>query len=302
MVKRLLCVLLSMTLVWASGALAEDTGPVMTVVQGESGVPLWETPGKEAVQLLLVPSGAYVTDCVEAHGGFTCCTYDGKRGYIATQYLEPLDTEAARGCTALDYLPDLPSYEALCATGSHVLQHRVWTHVVVVQRAECETHEEIMAVCYDAGMKPVWQAKAASEEVTELTMTDAFVSGTQLVMFVAGQGFTAYDIGPDGGCAWVQTSPEAQQVSGSICWAVGRDGRMYVCGAEDPAPICMDADGSLLWRGDHQAHALVRPWRMVLTATGLDVYDDSCPEEDNCCDVVSYDWNGTLTHIERKIP
>lgn len=300
MMKRLLCAVLMSALIGATGCLAEDTGPVMTVVQGLAGVPLWEAPSQESAQLLLVPSGAYVTDCVAADDGFRCCTYDGKRGYIATQHLTDLDDEAERGCTALDYLPDLPSYEALCATGSHVLQHRVWTHVVVVQRAECETHEEIMAVCYDAGMKPVWQVEAASSALTELTMTDAFISGTQLVIFVAGQGFQAYEIGPDGACAWTQTSPEAQQVSGSICWAVGRDGRMYVCGAEDPAPICLDESGALLWQAEHQEHALVRPWRMVLTGTGLDIYDDSCPEEDNCCDVVSYDWNGKLIHIEQK--
>lgn len=93
MVKRLFCLLLSLALLsaliptQAAGAVTE----VMQVVRCSEWVSLRAEPSTSSQRLAKVYLGELVTHCTEAFDGFIFCEYNGKSGYILSQYLGSTD-------------------------------------------------------------------------------------------------------------------------------------------------------------------------------------------------------------------
>ena len=79
---------------YAEGILYEDIYAYnMVVVNCDEWVSLRAEPSKSSERLAKVPLGAVVADCLYPQDGFISCSYEGVRGYILEEYLEPIIEE-----------------------------------------------------------------------------------------------------------------------------------------------------------------------------------------------------------------
>lgn len=143
-----------------------------------------------------------------------------------------------------------------------------------------------------------------SNALTELTLTDAFIAGTDtdplLIMFVAEKGFHAYGVDFSGSERWHFTDGEALNLSGSISHAVGPDGSIYVVGYYNTAPICIGPDGVLKWKAHNDRPDIYHPWKIQLTDTGIEVFYNPSEEHEGMHNVAIYDYNGVMQQVIQK--
>lgn len=317
--KQLISLILCLLLAFPACALAQDD--MMQVVNCSEWVSLRKDPDSDSVRLLKVPLGAVVEDCTQDADGFIRCSYNGFYGFILSEYLAPYtpapeetqDDPSAEGGdytitsspimsqNILDVLPDFPSQEILSEAGTNVLTYEFDSYTVMVQRAGKSTHETLRAVCYDENGTALWQVSNASDALTELTQTYAFIAGTAqdplLVIFVAGKGFHAYDIGPWSELRWQCVADEALAVSGGLSCQVDAGGNIYACGFSNSAPICIGPDGSLLWAAQNLRADVYNPWKLELSETGLNVYYNELTDYPGICNVASYDMGGNQVQV-----
>ena len=314
--KKIFCLILCLCLLPLC-ALAE--GDMMQVINCSEWVSLRKDPDSDSVRLLKVPLGAVVEDCTQDADGFIRCSYNGFYGFILGEYLAPYTPEETPDDSSagedsysiasspvmnqniLDVLPDFPSMEVFSEAGTNVLTHEFDSYTVMVQRAGKSTHETLRAVCYDENGTALWQVSNSSDSITELTQTQAFIAGTEhdplLIIFVAGKGFHAYDIGPWSELRWQCVRDEALAVSGGLSWQVDATGNIYACGFYNNAPICIGPDGSLLWAAQNPRADVYNPWKMELTESGLNLYCNELPDYPGICNVASFDLSGSLVQV-----
>lgn len=207
--------------------------------------------------------------------------------------------------TVFDYLPALPPYTAFLSAGETVLTHHAANgYTVAVQRAFGESKEEIMAVCYDSAAQAVWQTADSVDEIGELFATNAFIAGTEesplLVMFTAGKGFAAYEIGAEKNVRWALQEGAALEVSGDIIAKIDADGTIYVIGYQDSAPVCIAPDGQWKWTAVNDNPEVYWPTGIEILEDRIEVYYDTPLDQGMLCDVLAYGKDGNILVSQRK--
>ena len=245
----------------------------MQVVNCNEYVSLRKTASSSSTVLAKVPLGEVVEGCVQVNDKYVSCEYNGQYGYILIQYLAAYEPPKNNTFDDLSF----PAYDVFNTRGEKVLEERFNGYTVVVRRGYAGEGEEIMAVCYDPTMKAIWTVADGTDYMTELTLTDALVAGSHdmplLVMFRSDKGLTAYGIGPWTDELWFNS--DAKQISGSISYAVGYDGSIYVIGAYNYSLMCVDKEGQTLWTTDHFDQDVYWPYYVELGEEAIYVYYDS---------------------------
>ncbi len=236
--KRWMACLVALALLVAAGTALAEAGEyylTMVVVNCEEWVSLRSAPDTSASRLAKVPLGGTVFEC-SGIDDFYYCTYEGQRGYILAKYLEPAEygepEEPGESNAALD----------VWENGLHVLAERAWVG----------DGEYMLVTCEDADGSQRWFYETMTDDMTELTLTDAFIGGTAQDPFVmvynAEKGLTALDIW-SGEARWTLTSDQVR-LGASITWAVAGDGTAYIGGYYGPDPVAIDVRGNVLWKSD----------------------------------------------------
>ena len=256
-----------------SAATAFADGTRMTVVNCTSWVSLREKPDAASKRLTKVYLGETLEDCRPAENDFVACTYGDLQGYIKSDYLQQ-DRETADGFAEL---PELPACKDLKKVGETVLDASKGGYRVVAQRAWKDGHEELLAVCYDRNLKPLWTVDEVSpESAAELPATSAFFAGTAdspaLIVFVSGKGFAAYTLGKEKRLRWTL---ETDAVGGGLSSAVREDGTIYTVGYYNTAPVCISDAGQLLWQGVNDDPACYWPCQLEADGEGVRVTYES---------------------------
>lgn len=247
----------------------------MEIINCQQSVSLRATASTGATVLVYVPLGAVVEDCVQVNDRFVKCIYKGQTGYILIDYLgeyEPPQNNSFDDLT-------LPAYEVFKNCGNEILEFKATnSYTVVVRRGYADNTEQIMAVCYDPFLSPVWTVRDEFHDPTELTMTNALVTYTDsnavLVLFVCGKGFTAYNIGPDGSVQWQLNDEQAQSVGAGISYAVQADGVFYVIGYYSSVLTAISPDGRFLWECSCDDENIYWPYYIEPVNEGIYVYWD----------------------------
>ncbi len=245
----------------------------MEVVKCQQSVSLRASASTSAKVLANVPLGAVVEGCVQVSDRFAQVRYNGQVGYILIEYLAAYE---APEDNTLDGLV-LPAYEVFKNRGSEILEFKATnSYTVVVRRGYSENTEQIMAVCYDPFLSPVWATRDEFHDPTELSMTDALVTFTdtdaELVLFVCGKGFTAYNIGPDGSVQWLLNDEQAQAVGAGLSSCVGSDGVFYAIGYYSTELSAITPKGEFLWKCSCDRENIYWPYYLEAASEGIYVY------------------------------
>ena len=272
----------------------------MQIIKCEAFVSLRATPSTGGKVLVQVPLNAVVEGCVQVDDRFVSCTYNGQSGYILREYLgvyePPMDS-------AFDDL-DMPAYDIFKTRGENVLEATFSGYTVVVRRSISSDKEELMAVCYDANLKPVWTVPVESNYVTELTLTDAFIAGTAdkpvLVTFAVEKGFTAYGIGPWTDELW--HNADSEKLSGSITTAVDKDGTIYAIGAYNYSLLCVNNEGETVFTTDHFNANIYWPYHIELSENVIYLYYDCETGTEGMVYRDTYNYNGSYINTELVAP
>ena len=294
-IRRVLCVLAALAML-CGAALAEE----MAVVNCEEWVSLRAEPSTSAQRLAKVPLGALVENCIYASDGFVACEYQGAKGYILAEYLQPVSAGAdgrdmtvvnceewvslrSQPAASADRLAKVPlgatvencvlssngfmqcTYQGVSgyiladylsasdigATGYKLFLEVEWNGLTfTAERGRAGEGEALRATCQDAAGTLVWQRELASQYMTELRLTDAFLGGTAdqpvALLYVFDGGLFAVDLAT-GESLWTF---DAVDLGGSLTHAVGEDGTVYVGGYYGPDPVAISASGELLWEAD----------------------------------------------------
>ena len=265
----------------------------MQVVKCNEYVSLRKTASTSAATLKKVPLGAVVENCVQVSTNFVRCTFEGETGYILKNYLAEYEPPKS----AFEDL-DMPAYDLFMSRGELALNEKVNGYTVVVRRNAHDNTEEIMAVCYDANMKPCWSTWDNSTELTELTMTNAFIAGDKLIIFVSGKGFKAYSIGEWTTVVWELGETPEQHFGAGQCKFVMDDGSFFVIGYYSSTLYRISADGKVMWKGGSDNLDIYWPYYMEAGFEGLYVYYDSAATYGTAYRLM-YDYNtGALLSTE----
>lgn len=233
MKRKLNALTLILTLLTTLCALAETTHyGTMMVDNCKDWVSLRETPSKKGKRLIKVPLYAIVTDAQgsDEYGDFIYCDYNGQTGYILSQYLVPwADPEPEEG-----YVLDVD------VNGCRVTATRTYEG----------DSEELRVACETPSGENIWNYETATDYITELTLTQAFIGGTKasplVLVYNAASGLTALDPAT-GAEKW---TVEDRWLGAGNTWVVGEEGTLYIGGYYGPDPVAIDKDGMVLWRAD----------------------------------------------------
>ena len=292
----------------------------MQVVNANSWVSLRKEPSTDSTRLAEVPVYAYVTDCLYVNANWVHVYYEGKDGYISSKYLTPVEEpyepdepeepeEPEQPRNGFDLLPALPPYTAFMATGDLVCEATYGSYHVIARRAYGMDKEELLAVCYDSSNRPLWTAHEQVNDIMQVDVTSAFIAGTKLfpylVTFCAdGKGFTARAIDGKGTLLWTNdcankgTAEESVLPGGGLTVTVDENGTIYAIGFFNDAPVAIDVNGNLLWKGiNPDPLRIYWPYEMNVvdsygafyTNKALSVTYDSCIDEENTAYMILYD-------------
>ena len=300
----------------------------MQVVNCKEWVSLRVRASDASSRITKVSLGEYVDNCVQVSDQFVYCRYKTLWGYIQIQYLQGRQATVAPTVTPVvtptmvpvvtPYIPgftptpvpggndgevesifawmDRPSYNLLSQLGTGVVDYTAENDYTILVRRAYGQREELVAVCYDPDLRPLWQTgvMAGSEMGNEL-QTAAFVAGTsgapQIVLYEVEEGFTAYGVGPWTGVLW-QTPNTVAQAGGSICAITDEDGRIYV--AFEGKLLSLSPAGAVLWRMEYPDERIARPFEINIRNGYLEVYYDTDVEHANLCWRATYSRNGQL--------
>ena len=228
--KRILAFVLAALLALGAFALAESgDGYIgdMEVVNCESYVSLRAEPSTKAERLAKVSLGETVTNCHWYDNDFIYCEYDGQSGYILAEYLEPLDGRA-------DIILD-ETRQGLRVRAEHSFVGQ---------------GEYLHVTCEDEHGSTVWVYDTKTDDVTELTLTDAFIGGLAqdplVLVYNAEEGLTALDFA-SGVARWTLKRDE-QHLGASLSHCLGEDGVCYIGGYYGPDPVAISGSGKVLWQ------------------------------------------------------
>lgn len=295
----------------------------MQVVNAQTWVSLRKEPSTDSKRLYEIPAFAYVTNCLYVNANWVHVYYNGMDGYVSAKYLAPAvlpnepaepdpvyeeeEEEAPRN--GFDLLPALPAYADFMATGDLVCEATYGSYHVIARRAYGSDKEELLAVCYDSSNRPLWTAREQVNGIAQVDCTSAFIAGTKLFPYLVtfcsdGKGFTARAIDGKGTLLWTNdcvnkgTAEESVLPGGGLTVTVDEDGTIYAIGFFNDAPIAIDVNGSLLWKGiNPDPLRIYWPYEMsVVDSYGayyankaLAVTYDSCIDEEGTAYMILYD-------------
>ena len=245
-----------------------------------------------------MPLGAQVTDCVQVSDDFIYCHYNGLWGYIQVEYLSALQSSQPAvndGGTTFAALSALPSYEAFMAAGSDLLVHETYAGYTIVVRRAYSTVEEMMAVCYNLSLVPLWELRENGlYELSEVPQTSAFTGGVTedalLIWYIQGKGFFAYEYGPQLKMRWALPENTSMNITNCILPKVDDDGTLYA--AFDDKLLCISREGQLLWKASCDDDGIYAPMDITLTENYVDVTYDNYPETGNVVTMVRFSKDG----------
>lgn len=297
-------------------ALAEgESLGTLRVCNCEEWVSLRKKPKTSSDRLVKVPLGALVTDCVRENDEFIYCTYEGKNGYILAEYLEKPSAEEMQALSresgsvlipeeqeALIVVEELPvqteteeaipvsqlcrkEYLELMSSGGECLllesrevgEERVTLCAVRDRSAQGET---LTVAVYDPNLGYLWARQMTDRNDGQFEPLQTFVGGTKeeprLMLYDAKAGLQAVDL-LTGDEVWTLSAKDVHLGSG-ICWAVEKDGTMYIAGADGPHPVAVSERGTVLWYSDPGNNEVYGPYSIQLLPEGVFTQYESGPD------------------------
>lgn len=232
--KRMLVFLLAAMLMLASDAVAEVPAE-MRVVNCQEWVSLRAEPDSAAQRFAEVPLGATVHGFYQSNGDFSQCEYEGVVGYILTQYLKVAD----EGESSYRMDGSEPSFEVQLPDGP-----------LYVWKGFGDVSETLFVARFDENGDEIWSYATESLGTTELDSLDVFINdkaeAPMVMVYNSYYGLVALDAATG---AEIWTLPVTTvSLGGSIKYAVGEDGAMYIGGYYGPDPAAISADGRLLYQ------------------------------------------------------
>lgn len=212
--------------------------PIMVVVNCEEWVSLRAEPDTASPRLCKVPLGEPVFNCTR-QGDFYRCDYGDFTGYILSDYLTPGEDD-----------PESNEPEAEEEVGELVLKAEVNGLQITAERTMMDGGEYLLVACDGPDGEQRWFYETGTEDVTELTLTDAFMGGAaqdpMVMVYNAEQStLTALDAFTGSVC-WTLK----EHLGGSITHLVADDGTVYVGGYYGPDPVAIRPDGTVAWRAN----------------------------------------------------
>lgn len=269
--KKAFCILLVLLFV-CSAALCDER----KVVNCSEWVTLRAEPSKIADRVLTVPLGEIVTEC-EDYGDFVYCKYHGMYGYILREYLEPVEESSLL-------------YEDLWTIDGN--DYTISARSVDAVEYELDGWDE---------EKLLWRRffyAPAGDQFKPFDILGEY--GGNLYVHNTYDGLYSIDR-MSGRINWLLPEWEAELGSG-CCSCMDPAGNLYVCGADSPdAPVCINANGRVLWRADLSAYPDVYwPFALYATAEGIHVLYDSyaalSASGQGCYDVL-FGYNGRFINL-----
>ena len=168
---------------------------------------------------------------------------------------------------------------------------------IVARQIFMDANEYLMVAALDENGNTLWKRETMTEDVSEMTQTDAFVAGTidmPLVMIYNDwYGLTALDPAT-GAIRWTVLKDDVF-LGGSISRAVGGNGVIYVGGYYGPDPVAIDAGGNVLWQASSGDLKATWMYAIELQSDGI-LCRYSNMGNDNTGAVV-YDFNGAVKDV-----
>ena len=229
--KLLSALLVAAMLLTCGAALAEKTfyGD-MVVINCQEWVSLRDVPGTGGKRLAKVPLYAVVTDAEwePICGDFIYCRYEGQYGYILSQYLMMAPDDGAE----------------------IVMNEQLANLRIVAERSFIDGGEYLWVSCEDETGAQRWHYETHTDDVTELTLTAAFLGGPAqdpmvLVYNAMEHKLTALE--PfDGGVIWQVDI----NLGASLTVATSGEGIAYIGGYYGPDPVAIDYLGHVIWQAE----------------------------------------------------
>ena len=285
----------------------------MIVVNCDEWVSLREKASASAARLARVPLGTPVEECVQVSDTFVYCRYLGLYGYIQLQYLSESEhneppapddpgIEPSAPAETFSGLPALPDFMTMNMTGQPVMADSRQGYTIIARKAY-NSYEEMLAVCYDSTLQPLWRLQAQSTApVSEVVQLDAFAAGRaddpRLVWYISGIGFFGYKYGPAVQLVWFLPNDPSLKIDGSFIRQADKDGSFYLAFSDVLAHI--SADGQLLWRTSCNNTTLFQPAKIEIDDAGISVLYDNHFGIINVYDEARFTTNGTLLYITQR--
>jgi len=258
--KRFICVMMALLLALGVCAAEEYTG-YMRIVNCKEWVSLRQNTSTSSARLDKVPAGAIVWCHGEAGNGFVYTEYNGKSGYVMSDYLAPLTTEESVS-HAMD--SRLMSIDELIGSDRVVFNDDIGEYTIIAARGYDEG-ECLRVGCFKNG-SPVWGRVIDGGVVTELDGTAVFIAGTvnePRVMVYSSLIGLASLYPTDGTVMWLLPVSEIT-LGASLTTAVDSEGTMYIAGYYGPDPVAVNFDGEVLWQSDCTDNEIYWPGVIML--------------------------------------
>ena len=170
---------------------------------------------------------------------------------------------------------------------------------VVARRIYQENSEYLAVAALDAAGAQLWMLNTATSGITELSLTDAFIAGTDsrplVMLYNAEVGLWAVD--PETGVIRWLLSKESINLGASISHAVvSGSGILYIGGYYGPDPVAIDANGIVLWQANSGRDDIYWLCKIEATSDGLVCAYGTLGEQGNPGTVI-YDYNGAVKEI-----
>ena len=273
---------------------------IMKVVNCNEWVSLRERPDVNSERLEKIPLGAVVKECYPYSDEFTVGVYNGKLGYILSEYLT-YDTSSVPLCdiwnTNSSFVSATMPYEPLVSSGDVVLDETVGSCRIVAVRT-AESDEVLRVCCYDGNRDALWGYTTYLGYVTELNATDAFLDGTAQdpKLFIYNSDIGLFMVNALTGERVWDLYTEELSLSGGLSYTSDEDGTLYLTGYYSDDLVAVSVSGQILWRANPGNPEIYWPYQIRLE-DGCVVADyDSANETGHF--VVGYRTDGTMEWVD----
>ncbi len=170
---------------------------------------------------------------------------------------------------------------------------------VTARRIYQENSEYLALAALDAAGSQLWMLNTATSGITELSLTDAFVAGTDtrplVMLYNAEVGLWAIE--PETGVIRWFLSRDTIILGANISHAVvPGSGILYIGGYYGPDPVAIDANGIVLWQANSGRDDIYWLCKIDATSDGL-VCAYGTLGEQGIPGTVIYDYNGAVKEI-----
>lgn len=327
------CLLLLFVLMFLIGSAYAQTGTVnMKVVNCKEWVSLRLKPDQDSKRLKKVPLDAIVTDCEKKNATWTRATYEGVTGYIQTRYLTVVEDVAEENIVPAEPVvqeevnvqPEesveddageqpqenilnatrsyhaLIAYEEISQSGAQLFEHDGYK--VFYAKSMEYGSEELKVACFAVDNTPLWGYVTCVEFATELAQTEVFIGGTvqePCVMINNADLELAKIVITTGDVAWA-LKKDLIVLGGGLCHYTDADGTMYFASFENPDPVCITADGDILWESNAEDEMTFGPYSIGKNEEGLIVEYESGNETEHHESVFDQDGYLVTTRLVKR--